>query len=172
MSKSTTVLDAIFSGPRKFEILLTQCEDFSCGCQCNYCNLYFSNVIKEEFKQDYYKRKFIPILYCHVLEKPRKASSSVEPLDSTETLHGTESHRVVFKPCCTKDKQRFLEKAWITIHFGQDLFKWSHPHRKTFSLEKFCEIVQNGDLLNHLKCDFFNDDCLKSLNQQICNYFR
>jgi hypothetical protein len=164
-----TVLDTVFSGPRKFEIVLTQCDNSYCRCQTNYLVLYWENHIKKEFKDDYYKRQFIPILYCNIIEKPKKSSSQVKPVDSIETLHGTESHhRVVFNPCFTKDKQRFLEKAWITIQMGQNLFKYKHPNQKTFSLKDFCVIVQNGELLNNLK---FDCDCLESLNQQIHNYF-
>lgn len=155
------ILDTLFLGPRKFEILLTQCDDSSCTCQSCYQDFYWDKKLKKEFL----RLRFVPILYCYIMEKSKKYKTS----NFFET--GVESNHIVIKHTPSKTKQRFLEKAWITVEFGPDVFKYKHQHQRTFAMKDFIAIVQNHELLGRLGFDSFDDNCVKSMNQEICNYF-
>jgi hypothetical protein len=162
------ILDTLFLGPRKFEILLTQCDDLNCTCKSYYHTLFMIEKLKEEYS----RLKFVPILYCFVMEKAKKYKTSTRIESNSDLmLNGKESNHIVIKNTPSKTKQRFLEKSWITIEFGPDVFKYKHEYKRTFAIKDFIAIVQNGDLLCHLGLDSFDDNCVGSLNQQICNYF-
>ncbi len=164
--EASDVLDAIFIGSRKFEIALKKCDDSNCTCNDYYDRLYWEKSIKKE----YLFEKFLPILYCNVLEKTTKSKTKKDDT-LMEILHGDESNHVNFKQFQIKDKQRFLEKTYIRISFGPNAFKYKHRHQKTFTMVEFCSIVQNNELLNKLGFDSMNEECIISLNQQIYDFF-
>ena len=85
-------------------------------------------------------------------------------------LNGTLSKRKSYPNVFTKDRQRFLEKTWITLQFGLDVFEQKHPHHLTLTLADFCFAVETKNILQKLKfCH--TENCRNDSEQQISNFF-
>ena len=157
-------------GKRCFEIKLQRCATHEQGCYpWTYDDLSFNkSITKEEFRM----LLFEPILYFWLHEKIRCSKRPHVDYDR-DNLNGfvmTKSTRFTSRNLLTKDPQRMLDKTWITIQFGLDVFRFKHPYEKTFLVSDFCNLVETNNIFSKLSFET-DDQCLSYFNEQVKQFF-
>ncbi len=136
-----------------------------------YPNTYYDlNFRKGRIEEEFFDLKFECILYFF-FNKKRRVTTRVKLDYDKKYMSGIVATKraTIFPKKCSKNPQRFLEKTWVTVQFGMDVFKYKHPFKKRFSVADLCKHIINGTLLNELEFD--SDECIPNFNEQIERFF-